>query len=841
MTRPLRSFFRWLLYLTALFLLLLMGGTAYIYTHEEEIKQEIVVALNQRLKSPVSVGGSIYVSWFEDFPSVTLSFPNLSVAALENEEPADYALLSAGRLSLSFSLRDLYFRRYQLQQLTITDAQIDLRFDEKGNPNYLIWKEDSSATGATNFAIQKLALRRVQLNYRNASENQLLSASLSDADFKGNFSQRQFRLQAKAALQAGSLQLDGKQFLKDQALSLNLSMEVDLDAQTVRFPDSELRLNREKITLSGYHRWAEPLDTDLRFSAEKFRVSQLLDLYGGDLALFKELEVDGELQLSGRWQYRNTQPLLELEARLSAAELRYPTYTLEFEGETQLKASFDRQRGLDLRLEQLKLSNKTDRLSGQLRYLDKAGLLTGSIRGQLALEGYAKLLAEYDIREAQGMAKLQQQFRWELNSKTGLLFGGDLELSGASLRYGNHQLQGLSAKAQINEQGLPNLRLQISQLQLDTVLLSGQLQLSNYPALYTKGAGTLGVNGQIKADRWRWASSTTAADEGAPFPPVNMQLGLEVGRLYWYDYRFSNLKTQLSGSPQNLRIRLEEVDLAGGKLSGLLQWEELPQFYRLQGSLRGRNTNVQQLFAQFNDFDQDFITHKHLSGRLHSSTTLLLYFDKNFNLLPQKMEVLADLDLEQGGLQNFEPMNSLSRFVDAKELQNLRFQRLRNHIEIRNGKISVPEMDINSNAARLAIAGEHTLDNAYKYYIQVSLSDLWQKRSKKISFDPNLAEVRPDGGVKLYLLLEGSGSDFTIRYDKLEVRDQIRQQAREVRKDIGRLVQEELDGTAKNKTYQNDRLDDIAPIAPEADTLEAPKEKEFDPVYLRKPKSRRGG
>lgn len=841
MTRPLRFFFRWLLYLAALFLLILLGGTAYIYTHEEEIKQEIVVALNQRLKSPVSVGGSIYVSWFEDFPSISLSFPNLSVAALEQDKPTDYALLWAGRLSLSFSLRDLYFRRYQLQQLTITDAQIDLRFDEKGNPNYLIWKEDSSSTGATQFAIQKLVLRRVQLNYRNASENQMLSASLSDADFKGNFSERQFRLQAKAALQAGSLQLDGKQFLKDQALSLNLSMEVDLDAQTVRFPDSELRLNREKITLAGYHRWAEPLETDLRFSAEQFRVSQLLDLYGGDLAVFKELEVDGELQLSGRWQYRNAQPLLDIQAGLTDAKLRYPAYELAFEGETQLKASFDRQRGLDLRLDQLKLNNKTDRLSGQLRYLDKAGLITGSLSGQLELGGYAKLLAEYDIREARGMAKLQQQFRWELNGKSGLLFGGNLELSDASMRYGKHQLQQLSAKAQINEQGLPNLRLQIATLQLDTVSLSGQLDLTNYPALYTPGAGTLGVSGQIKADRWRWASATEEGRETAPFPPVQMQLSLEVGRLYWYDYRFNNLRTQLSGSPQNLRIRLEEVDLAGGKLSGLLQWEELSQYYRLQGSLRGRNTNIQQLFAQFNDFDQDFLTHKHLSGRLNSSTTLLLYFDKNFNLLPQKMEVLADLDLEQGALQNFEPMNSLSRFVDAKELQNLRFQRLRNHIEIRNGKISVPEMDINSNATRLAIAGEHTLDNAYTYYIQVSLSDLWQKRSKKISFDPNLAEVRPDGGVKLYLLLEGKGSDFTIRYDKLEVRDQIRQQAREVRKDIGRLVQEELDGTAKSKTYQNDRLDEIAPIAPEADTLEAPKEKEFDPVYLRKPKSRRGG
>lgn len=841
MTQPLRYFFRWLLYSLAALLIILMGGVSYIYTHEEEIKQEIVVALNQRLKSPVSVGGSIYVSWFEDFPSITLSFPNLSVAALEKDQPADYALLSAGRLSLSFSLRDIYRGQYQLQQLTISDAQIDLRFDDTGQPNYLIWKEDSTSTGATNFAIQKLVLRRVQLNYQNASENQLLSASLSDADFKGNFSDRQFRLQAKASLQAGSLQLDGKQFLKDQPLSVNLSMEVDLDAQTVRFPNSELRLNREKITLSGYHRWAEPLETDLQFAAEKFRASQLLDLYGGDLALFKELVVDGELQLSGRWQYRNAQPQLEVQARLSEAQLRYATYDLQFKGETLLKARFDRPNGLDLRLEQLKLQNKTDHLTGQLRYLNKANLITGSINGHLELEAYAKLLAEYDIRDARGKAQLQQQFRWQLNEKSGLLFGGGLELQNASMRYGNYQLKQLSAKAQINEKGLPNLRLQISQLQLDSVMLSGTLDLANYPALYTKGAGSLSVSGNIKADRWRWASSTEEEAESVPFPAVNLQLGLEVGRLYWYDYRFNNLKTQLSGNPQNLRIRLEEIDLTGGKLSGLLQWDELPQFYRLQGSLRGRNTNIQQLFAQFNDFDQDFLTQKHLSGRLNSSTTLLLYFDKNFNLLPQKMEVLADLDLEQGGLTNFEPMNSLSRFVDAKELQNLRFQRLRNHIEIRNGKIFVPEMDINSNATRLAIAGEHTLDNEYKYYIQVSLSDLWQKRSKKISFDPNLAEVRPDGGVKLYLLLEGKGADFTIRYDKIEVRDQLRQQAREVRKDIGRLVQEELDGTARSKTYQNDRLDDIAPIAPEADTLEAPKEKDFDPVYLRKPKSRRGG
>ncbi len=378
-------------------------------------------------------------------------------------------------------------------------------------------------------------------------------------------------------------------------------------------------------------------------------------------------------------------------------------------------------------------------------------------------------------------------------------------------------------------------------LQLDSVQLQGKLQIGNYPALYDTKAGKVLIGGQLKADRWRWATAESTEGAAAPLPAAVLDLDLSVGQLYWYNYRFNNISARLQGEAANLRINLQNADIAGGKVRGPLHWQEIPTGYRLQGSLQGKALAINRLFSEFNDFGQEFLTNKHLSGKLDASASLLLYFDKNFNLLPNQMEVLADLDIRDGSLTNFEPMNALSRFVDANELRNLKFQRLTNHIEIVGGKISIPEMDVNSNAARLAIAGEHQLDNSYKYFIQVSLSDLWQKRTKKISFDPSLAENRPDGGVKLYLTLEGQGSEFTIRYNKLEVRDQLRQQAKEVRKDIGRLVQEEIDGTAKNRNYENNRLNDIVPIEAEADTLEVPKEKEFDPVYLRKPKSRRGG
>lgn len=841
MTAAFRTLSRYLVYtLTALLLLVALLAT-YVYTHEDEIKQQIIGNLNQRLNSPVQVNGPIYISWFEDFPSITLSFPNLQIEAVENAQPAGYALLEAGRLSLSFSLLDLYRGQYQLSQLTITDAAIDLRFDEKGEPNYYIWKSDSSTTGNTQFAIQKLVLRRVKLLYRNASENQLLSAQLTDADFKGNFSERRFQLQAKAALEGGSLQLDGRQFLKNQPLQLNLAMEVDLDAKTIRFPDSELRLNRERIRLSGFHRWAEPLETDLQFSAEKFRAAQLLALYDASTPILGKLSVDGELQLQGRWQYSKGQPSLNLKASLGDARLSYPDYDLKFTGGTQIAVQYTRTQGLDLQFTQIRLNQTNNKLQGSMRYRQQGNLLSGQLAGSVQLEDYRKLLRAFDISEPAGTASFNQTFRFKPGEKTPVTFGGTLSLNNAQFQYGTYKLRQLQLTANINEGGKPDLQLDLQSLQLDSIQINGKMQIGNYPALYDTKAGKVRIAGKLAANRWRWSTEVSTAGEAAPLPDAVLDVDLSVAQLFWYDYQFNQVNAHLQGEASNLRINLKQASLAGGTVRGPLHWQEISTGYRLQGSLQGKNLGVSRLFSEFNDFGQQFLTHKHLSGKLDASASILLYLDKNFDLLPNQMEVLADLDIRDGALTNFEPINALSRFVDANELRNLKFQRLTNHIEIVGGKISIPEMDVNSNAARLSIAGEHMLDNSYKYFIQVSLSDLWQKRSKKISFDANLAENRPDGGVKLYLTLEGKDSDFTIRYNKLEVRDQLRQQAKEVRKDVGRLVQEEIDGTARNRTYENNRLNDIVPIETEADTLEIPKEKEFDPVYLRKPKSRRGG
>ena len=824
-------------------MVVLLGSlTLYVYTHQEEIKNRIVTVLNGQLDSPVTVGGPIYVSLFEHFPSISLSFPNISLQAVNQAVVQDYPLLSAQKLSLSFSLLDLFAGRYTLEQLTIVDAVIDLRFDAEGHPNYNIWKAQNSTTNTeANFAINKLVLRRVKLNYLNASENQMLSASFTDADFRGDFSQRKFRLLAKASLEGGSLQLEDKQFLKNQQLQVNLSMEVDLDAETVTFPNSELRLNRERLQLQGFHRWGEPFETDLTFAAERFRAAQLLAFYQDDEGFFKELEVDGDLNLKGRWHYTPNAPELNITASLSEAKLAYKALDLQYRGSTNIRATYSRQALLDLHFDDLQLNQKASELKGKLHYRQSDNLLEGEVRGKVDLSRYQKALADFELSNLSGTAQLNHLFQLYPGTDKPLLIAGTLRLENTAGQYPGYTFSALTGNFATTAGLKPELQMQIERLQLDSTALSGNLRIANYPALYDNKAGNMQLSGKLKADRWRWATESSSAESSSTLPISNFDLQLAVDRFYWYDFAFDDLDVQLTGHTGDMRIQLNNWQLAKGKLNGRLRWQEVPAGFVLQGALQGKQMDISKLFSTFNNFDQSFLTHEHLSGQLDAKSSVLLRFDKDYNLLPKQMEVVADLVLQQGGLTNFTPLNSLSKFVDAKELQNLRFQRLTNHIEIMQGVIDIPQMDINSNATRMSISGKHTLDNAYTYYIQLSLSDLWKKRQKQITFDPNLAEEKPEGGVKLFLVLEGQGEEFSIRYNKLDVSTQLKQGATAVRKDLGKLIKEELDGTARQKTYENNRLDDIAPIPVEADTLQKEPEKEFDPVYLRKPKSRRGG
>jgi len=809
--------------------------------YEEDVKRAIITELNKQLISPVQVGGDIYLSLFEHFPAVSLSFRQIQVNAVEYGVAQDYKLASMDRLSLSFSLLDIIRGRYQLHQLSISDATIDLRFDKDGLGNFFIWQNDSSATSAnTAFAIQKLSLQRVKMRYSNAADQQDISASFTDADFKGDFRLRKFRLQARATLAEGSLSFNNKTYLGDRPLSLAMALEVDLDQHQLRFADSRVELNREKLVLNGYHRWHNPQQTELHFEAEGFDAAELLSYFRDQNVFLASLGLKGQLALSGKISLSPSNSLVNISARLRDARLNYTPYQLEYTGQTDATAEYSRTGGLRLRFDNIQLSRENEKIKGSLAYTDPTSWLQTKLSGNIRLEQWQNMWDSLGLGTASGNVTVDKlQLGFKVGSNSWPEVETVLRFNQVDWKYLNHHLKSSSGTAKTSGDNFRTLSLAELNGSWNGSKTAGQLNIYNYPALFLNNEGRYSVLGELDFDQFVYLPDTTQnTGSASPSTLERIDLRIKTPKFGYEKYIFEDIDTRLSGSPDQMRVQLYKARFAKGNFQGDLNWRAQADGYVLRGALNGEGAGMKTLFTQLNNFDQDFLTDKHIDGKLNFKSTIELQFDKNYNLLLPRMRMTTDLRLKDGNLLNFPPMQALSKFVDAGELRNLRFSELNNRIDINDSRISIPNMAINTNAAAFTINGEHLFDNSYTYYVKLSLSDLWAKKQKKVSFDPALAEVNLDGGVNLYLVIKGKGADFTVSYDKLSVKTKLKEAAVASTKDIGRLIREEFKGEG-NKPYENNNLDAFTPIEAEADTLVVPKEPAFDPVYLRKPKSRK--
>src|SRR5690606_28993502 len=131
------------------------------------------------------------------------------------------------------------------------------------------------------------------------------------------------------------------------------------------------------------------------------------------------------------------------------------------------------------------------------------------------------------------------------------------------------------------------------------------------------------------------------------------------------------------------------------------------------------------LFKTFKNFDQQFITHESLEGFVDANIAFQAMCDSVLNINTQSIVATAELQISNGALVGFAPLISvadeirrkpmLRMFIATDELkrrlENVHFATLSNEISIRNGVITIPNMEIQSSAINLKASGTHTFSN----------------------------------------------------------------------------------------------------------------------------------
>lgn len=222
-----------------------------------------------------------------------------------------------------------------------------------------------------------------------------------------------------------------------------------------------------------------------------------------------------------------------------------------------------------------------------------------------------------------------------------------------------------------------------------------------------------------------------------PFPNLSFQS--DIGELRYGKYYLKQLKAAIRIEPSHkVHIDRLEAYTAGGKLNlkGYLNATDPKKIY-FSSTIQVQEMDMDKMFYKMDNFGQDYLVNQHLNGKLSGTiqSKVLLHPDLVVNL--RDTEAHIEATIREGRLNNFAPFKMMDRFMAGRDLENVRFGEMNNVIDVKNGEISIPRMEISSTLGYMMISGKQNFDNDLQmsYLVEVPafvIKDaLWNHLSRK--------------------------------------------------------------------------------------------------------------
>jgi len=318
---------------------------------------------------------------------------------------------------------------------------------------------------------------------------------------------------------------------------------------------------------------------------------------------------------------------------------------------------------------------------------------------------------------------------------------------------------------------------------------------------------------------------------------INVNLNSEIEQLRFRNFEATAIKGIVKLKDKKLIVDPITFSTMNGTIttSGIVDGSDTSKI-RITCFSDVNKINISQLFLEFENFGQSTITNKNIKGlatfKIQFSAELTPELDMNMN----KLYAGIDLSIENGELNNVEAMKSLSRFIDLKELENIRFATLKNQIEIKNQMIQIPKMEVRSSALDLTASGTHSFDNKINYRIKLALNDLLARKAKKAKRENDeFGEIADDGlgRTNLFLLMSGTVERPVIKYDSKSAVQHVKQDLKAEKQTFKSVLKDEF-GVFKKDSTLSTKKNGGKPVRTKIKWAEADKKEEKK--VLKKPK-----
>ena len=147
-----------------------------------------------------------------------------------------------------------------------------------------------------------------------------------------------------------------------------------------------------------------------------------------------------------------------------------------------------------------------------------------------------------------------------------------------------------------------------------------------------------------------------------------------------------------------------------------------PELINVNNQIIVNQINIGNLDIPFQYEGKSISLGEHFSGLLDAQIKTRYQMSPDLTIDLEKTTATIKAILQKGRITDFPPFKELSVVLGTKDLNNVRFDKLVNTLEIKNNRLFIPRMNIASTLANMFFSGSQGFDNTLDYTIEIPFS-----------------------------------------------------------------------------------------------------------------------
>lgn len=806
---------------------------------QDKVTGMILKSLNKNIQTKFEFKSS-HLSFLKKFPKASLDLKNVFVHSSPGFNAASFGkvntdtLLFAHSVIAEFSITDIIHGIYNIDRIGIKQGRLNIYYDTAGMVNY----EITANTGHPSDDILTINLDRISVSsvvatYNDLAKKLFIRGLIDNGKMKSRIVGGDIDFTANSDMRIDLFTLYG--FTISRPMETVIDVNLHNSPKGMLFRKGSIAIDNIDLEVSGFISKDDILDLSLRGKNIDLKgiKKYLPEKYYEKIASY---DPSGILNTSSTIKgliSRSVNPRIEVSFELSHGHVSYLNSALNI-NDLSFRGHYSNGPKMKSETSTFSFNDINGSLgsahySGSFSFSDFSSPdYTLHLRGKLIPSEIKEFFDIRDLSTTKGSAdfvlalsgKMPATDKFSISDFLALNPVADLNFNSFGIGLHNDKIlvDNVTGNVSVSDTVITKdlkFRYRKGDFKLSGTFINLPGWLTGKPVILS-GDATLSSNTVRPGILFPSLLDSASSGKSAYMLPRDVRLDIDFSfdNFEYKTFTAEKINGSLSYKPGIVNFKTLKLNSMDGGISGngfIIQNKN--KSFLGRGSFDVESVNVNKAFKVFHNFGQDFIKAENLAGKISGTVSVLVPTDSVINASLKSISAEGKFTIDKGALVNFEPIQELSSFIEISELRNIHFEKLSNDFFIRNNFVYIPQMDVRSSAADLAVSGKHSFDDEYEYHIKILLSEMLSKKIHKPK--PNTTEfgaVTDDGLGRTSMLLKivSKGEDMKVSYDIKAAGSQIKNDIRNERKTLKTILNQEY-GLFKKDTVATPKQTSSSP------------------------------